>query len=181
MTTVMYFMIYGAIFLVFTTLGLWYLRSEYHKYHQLSWAGSLVQVGLFVLQGYYAFYWMMGPEGYNLLSQAAPVGYTLMGIGLLTVLVGMDFLRGLPRWLGLKNPGLATHLLYRFSRNPQYVGYFIFQAGACVAWWNFAAWIGPVSLIFLLHPLVLIEEEHLRVVYGDAYHEYCAKVPRYLL
>lgn len=181
MKTVMYFLIYGAIFLVFSTLGLWYLHREYQRFRRLSRIGLLVLVSLFALQGYYAYYWMMGPEGYNPLSQAAPIGFVLMAIGLAITAAGMFLPRRFRCWLGMDHSNLVTNRLYRFTRNPQYVGYFVLQVGACVAWWNFAAWIGPVSLIFLIHPLVLIEEKHLRAVYGDAYYEYCERVPRYLI
>lgn len=181
MAMVVTFLLYGTIYIVLTFLGLWYIRSVYRKNHQLTWPGLLVEVGLFGVQGYYASYWILGPEGYNLRSQVAPVGFGLMAIGLVIILIGMDFLRGFQRWLGRSATELKTNLLNRFSRNPQYVGYFILQVGMCVAWWNFAAWIGPLSLILLIHPLVLIEEEHLEAIHGAAYQEYCRKVPRYIL
>ena len=83
-------------------------------------------------------------------------------------------------WLGSNTPGLHTNGLYRYSRNPQFVGYGLFVFGFLVAWWNALAWIGLLSYIVLAYAVTLVEEEHLTRTYGDSYRAYCQRVPRYL-
>jgi len=69
---------------------------------------------------------------------------------------------------------------YRWSRNPQYLGWFMFLLGFALndwSWWCLAA---LAIVATYLHLLVLVEEEHLQRTFGEPYAEYCRSVPRYL-
>ena len=96
------------------------------------------------------------------------------------MLLGMDLFRKFSRWLGSDTPGLKTNGLYRYSRNPQFVGYGLAILGYILAWWNSLAWIGLLAYATLAYVVTRIEEEHLTHIYGDSYREYCQCVPRYL-
>jgi protein-S-isoprenylcysteine O-methyltransferase Ste14 len=75
----------------------------------------------------------------------------------------------------------VVHGLYRFSRNPMYVGVLTLIVGQALLLgrrillaWALAAW-----LIFQFF-LVLHEEPGLRRRFGAAYEDYCRRVPRWL-
>ena len=76
---------------------------------------------------------------------------------------------------------LIVHGLYRYVRNPVYLGALIVQLG-------YILWFGSGILIsyFLFFVLayyiliVFIEEPILRNKFGTAYDEYCRNVPRWL-
>jgi protein-S-isoprenylcysteine O-methyltransferase Ste14 len=76
---------------------------------------------------------------------------------------------------------LVTSGLYQRSRNPMYVGVVAMIVGQ-------AAWFGSTSvLIYALaiaiafHArVVLVEEPRLKALFGAAYADYCAYVPRWL-
>jgi protein-S-isoprenylcysteine O-methyltransferase Ste14 len=79
------------------------------------------------------------------------------------------------------HPGrLTVHGLYRISRNPQYVFWFIGLIGFVLLGWTIECLLGLGLFLIMLHPFVLIEEAHLRETFGEEYIAYCRNVPRYL-
>lgn len=75
---------------------------------------------------------------------------------------------------------LHTTGLHRLSRNPIYVGSWLFLAGMTL-------WYPGIFLVAMLialgagmHALVRAEEDFLAARFGDAYRRYAAEVPRYL-
>jgi protein-S-isoprenylcysteine O-methyltransferase Ste14 len=88
-------------------------------------------------------------------------------------------------WLGIGRsfgrPAAVLHTSgpYRWSRNPQILGGTLMVVG--VAWmWPSAYALGWVLLwAALAHWMIITEEEHLGRTLGDAYRQYCARVPRY--
>lgn len=77
---------------------------------------------------------------------------------------------------------LVTGGVYTYSRNPMYVGVLLVILGQAswkrslvMLWWALGMWIG-------FHNRVIgWEEPHLAEKYGDAYEQYCADVPRWVL
>lgn len=108
------------------------------------------------------------------------VGILIAAVGAVVCVLGMLRFRSLAKILCIDPQTLTTGGVYTFSRNPQYVGWLIFLFGVALTDWS--AWcLAALTVIALaLHALVLIEEEHLRRVFGRAYEDYCRKVPRYL-
>lgn len=79
------------------------------------------------------------------------------------------------------HPGrLTVHGLYRFSRHPQYVFWFIGIVGFALTGWRVECLLGLGLFLIMVHPFTLIEEEHLRRTFGEEYTAYCRAVPRYL-
>ncbi|MEG0324238.1 MAG: methyltransferase [Raoultibacter sp.] len=76
--------------------------------------------------------------------------------------------------------GLNTKGLYRFSRNPMYVAYFIFFLG-CVLLTQSLVLLGIV-LVFQIssHWIICSEERWCIEQFGDEYRQYIGKVRRYL-
>jgi protein-S-isoprenylcysteine O-methyltransferase Ste14 len=76
---------------------------------------------------------------------------------------------------------LVVSGLYRYVRNPIYVGVIIFLLG--FVFWH------PTRAILLMPAIVAVsshlfvifyEEPHLRKAFGSAYEEYCRSVPRWI-
>lgn len=76
---------------------------------------------------------------------------------------------------------LVTSGLYRFSRNPSYIGLVLINAGLAI-------WVGSLSpwFVVLAFPFILsaryisVEEQQLHAQFGVRYEQYCQMVPRWL-
>ncbi len=78
--------------------------------------------------------------------------------------------------------GLVRSGLYRYSRNPMYVGVLLIVAGWAIGFrsWSLAAYAAVVGLAFHLRVL-LHEEPWLARTFGADWDAYRAQVPRWLL
>ncbi|ELZ02779.1 methyltransferase family protein [Natrialba asiatica] len=93
------------------------------------------------------------------------------------IAAGLDL--GVEETKGLEGE-LRTGGWYRYSRNPQYVGYIVATVGfALVANSTLVAAICTVYLGWWL-VLPIAEEPWLREEYGDAYTHYAARTPRFV-
>lgn len=75
---------------------------------------------------------------------------------------------------------LVVRGLYRYTRNPMYVGVLTVLLGE-VLWfssWRLLGYTGVVALLFQLF-IMLYEEPYLQWRFGDAYRRYRAAVPRW--
>ena len=96
----------------------------------------------------------------------------LLGATIMTIAI-FDF-----RTTAIDKP--VTKGVYRFSRNPMYLGTFLFFGGtgiACLSW-VFLTLTGV--LIVLMHIIVVSEERSCLQKYGNAYHEYMNHIPRWI-
>jgi protein-S-isoprenylcysteine O-methyltransferase Ste14 len=90
--------------------------------------------------------------------------------------LGDSFRIGSPKEpTGLKQSGL-----YRFSRNPMYVGVYATLCAAVLRTLNPILLLVAGYIILVHHRIVLAEEAHLQQVFGDEYRTYCSRVRRYL-
>jgi protein-S-isoprenylcysteine O-methyltransferase Ste14 len=76
---------------------------------------------------------------------------------------------------------LVVRGLYRFTRNPMYLGVLCVILGQALLLraWGLALYAAGVATAFHLF-IVLYEEPHLRRRFGPAYEAYRARVPRWL-
>lgn len=160
--------------------SLWYLRYEYRARGRLTGFGSFVHVAMYAIHGMFSGLLLWGPVNIPPMGSWAIVGIVLMVLGLSVTVFAMDLFRSFSRWLGNGTPGLATNGLYRYSRNPQFVGYGMLILGFTVAWWKPSASLILITYALLAYCVASLEEEHLTRVYGQSYVEYCAHVPRFL-
>ncbi|WP_031342366.1 methyltransferase family protein [Ruminiclostridium papyrosolvens] len=76
---------------------------------------------------------------------------------------------------------LITTGIYKFSRNPAFVGFNLMFFGVFLTYSN----IITLSIWFInmiaFHLLILQEEKHLSTVFGKDYERYKSEVPRYFL
>ncbi len=85
--------------------------------------------------------------------------------------------------MGFSSPsseGLNSKGIYRFSRNPMYVSYFICFVGC--AFLTQSLILGGIVLIFQIsaHWIILSEERWCMESFGESYREYMKKVRRYI-
>lgn len=76
--------------------------------------------------------------------------------------------------------GLCRGGLYRFSRNPMYVSYFLFFAGCALLARSYV--LGGIVIVFIFssHALILAEERWCAESFGEAYGQYRRAVRRYI-
>jgi protein-S-isoprenylcysteine O-methyltransferase Ste14 len=108
-------------------------------------------------------------------------GLILLSIGLAILLIGMIQFHSFRRISGMQSAGLITAGIYRWSRNPQYLGWFICLVGI--------SFIGRSGLAFLLTFILVIgihlyniwlEELYLERIFRNVYGVYKLKTARYL-
>jgi protein-S-isoprenylcysteine O-methyltransferase Ste14 len=77
-------------------------------------------------------------------------------------------------------PLLVEHGLYRFSRNPAYVGFHLLYFGFFLTFFSWLSLLIYVVFALALHIQVLAEETYLEGSLGQFYLDYKKKTPRYL-
>jgi protein-S-isoprenylcysteine O-methyltransferase Ste14 len=110
---------------------------------------------------------------------SAALGLWVIGFALLfagRTGLGDSFRIGSPK----ERTGLKTTGLYRFSRNPMYVGVYTTLCAAVLSSLNPIVLLVSAYVIAVHHRIVLAEEAQLRRVFGEEYRTYCSRVRRYL-
>lgn len=160
-----------------TALALLNARREYRRRGRLTPWG-LFLLCLMLLLPNLVFEYATRYEWPTTVADYAGVAIGLAGLALL--LAGMFDFRSVAKVLCQESGRLTVTGVYRWSRNPQYVGWFLFLVGFTL---NFGSpWcLAALAVVAVsLHLLVLVEEEHLRRTFGEPYARYCAQVSRYL-
>ena len=76
---------------------------------------------------------------------------------------------------------LITTGLYRYTRNPMYLGMVLILSGFACSLGTLAAWIPiPVFITIIQLRFILNEERFLTDIYGDEYLQYVKQVRRWL-
>ncbi|THD82794.1 isoprenylcysteine carboxylmethyltransferase family protein [Aliigemmobacter aestuarii] len=119
---------------------------------------------------------MFGPAGRTIGAVLVAVGLFLMaGAAAQMVLARTTFI---PR----RDPSaLVTGGLFRFSRNPIYLGDVLVLAGA-VLWWDvpLAAMLVLLLILVIQHRFILGEEARLRAAFPQDYARWSARTRRWL-
>jgi protein-S-isoprenylcysteine O-methyltransferase Ste14 len=102
------------------------------------------------------------------------LGFALMFTG--RSVLGDSFRIGSPK----ESTGLKQTGLYRFTRNPMYVGAYATLCATVLRTLNPIALLAAVYVIAVHHTIVLAEEAHLRDAFGEEYRIYSSRVRRYL-
>ena len=113
------------------------------------------------------------------LSVAA--GVVLLGVGAFLMLAGMVKFRSVRRISGLEISQLVVTGVYRWTRNPQYLGWSFILFGISFIGRSGLAFLLAILGIVLFHYYVVrVEEPFLERAFGDKYYQYKSNVPRYL-
>lgn len=76
---------------------------------------------------------------------------------------------------------LVTDGIYKFSRNPAFLGFYLMFTGLFFTYANIITLIVLAINVIAFHLLILQEEKHLLTMFGNEYEIYKRKVPRYFL
>jgi protein-S-isoprenylcysteine O-methyltransferase Ste14 len=110
-------------------------------------------------------------------------GLLLVAAGLTVMVQGAGLFRraGTPLRPFQRSTSLVTHGIYRYTRNPMYLGMVVLLIGAAVLFASLSVWL-PVLLFFLIieHGFVRAEEPFLEELFGDEYRRYRERVRRWL-
>lgn len=75
---------------------------------------------------------------------------------------------------------LVTSGIYKFSRNPAFLGFDLVYVGILLTFFNWVLFGISIFAVFMLHlQIVLVEEPFLLSVFGEGYLSYKKKVFRY--
>lgn len=74
---------------------------------------------------------------------------------------------------------LVTSGIYRYSRNPAFLGFDFMYIGLLLMYFNLSMLAVSVFAIIMLHLQILQEERYLTENYGESYREYRKHVFRY--
>jgi protein-S-isoprenylcysteine O-methyltransferase Ste14 len=77
-------------------------------------------------------------------------------------------------------PLFVRHGLFRFSRNPIFVGMAMIGLGIAVTCWTWWSWAALAVFVIACSVQVNIEEGHLESSFGEDYRSYRKQVPRWL-
>ena len=166
-----------ALAVVVTAVALTYARWEYRIRGKLTVFGLLLLCAMILTPNLMLHY----ATNYEMPSTLLDyVGVLISAIGIALCLAGMTIFRSPLKVLCLDPGTLSGTGPYRWSRNPQYVGWFMFLLGFALNDWSLWCLVVLLIVALYLHLLILVEEEHLRRRFGEQYAEYCQSVPRYL-
>ena len=159
-----------------TAVALLYARWEFRKRGKLTFFGvfllcAMVFVPNLVLE--YATRYEM-PD-----TPLDYFGVVISIVGIAICLISITHFRSISKVFCVDAGKLTQSGPYRWSRNPQYVGLFLFLLGFALNDWSLWCLAALLVAAINLHLLVLVEEEHLRRVFGEQYVEFYRKIPRY--
>lgn len=142
----------------------------------LAWITYLWLTALVALFAYYAL-WTL-----NIVPSVLTVlGGIVALLGLLLFALAVRQFRLLARMSGQREDELITGGVYRYSRNPQNVGWLLSLAGISLLGQSAAALLLTLVFWLILHAyLITAEEPHLTCVFGKRYRRYMRTTPRYL-
>lgn len=123
-----------------------------------------------------AFGWSCLPAGARFTGFC--IGMLGDGIFLCSVLCMKDSWRaGIP---DQDKTRLVTTGIYRFSRNPAFLGFDFMYIGVLLMYGNLLTLAFSLFAMVMLHLQILQEERYLTAVFGAPYQDYCRRVFRYL-
>lgn len=74
---------------------------------------------------------------------------------------------------------LITDGIYRWSRNPAFVGFDLLYVSVCLMFFNISLVLVSVWAAVMLHLQILQEEEHMYNMFGEEYNQYRKRTLRY--
>lgn len=111
------------------------------------------------------------------------LGLGFAGLGFILGLLALTEFRRARAASGLKKPtvGFVSTGIYRYTRNPIYLGFVFMLIGLALSFGTYWGIILAWPLVVLMNNLVIKPEEvHLEKRYKDQYIDYKAKVRRWL-
>lgn len=159
-----------------------FVKNDYFKKGKLSFFSTSLEFIIFALHA--SFMYIFIPVPWPQLPSTPDnlviyiLFYLLIIFGLIIVAISM-FGLGYKGTMGKARKSLKTDGLYKYSRNPQLVGYGLVLIAYILAYpsWYALGWF--LLYIIIAQMMVYTEEEFLLKIYNKEYQEYKLKVPRY--
>lgn len=102
------------------------------------------------------------------------VGVSVYILGLLLLIIPIVHFARLPK------DGLNTEGIYKVSRNPMYVAYFVYFIGCVLLTRSFLLFVFVIIFQLSAHWIILSEERWCIQQFGDRYRQYMNEVRRYI-
>lgn len=194
-----------SLFLIFLTsylMKLWMLRTKGQiRANVLGKSGKPLQIrivesgvklatliwgGLWFALSCFGDAWLKAasiPLGEGTLAiSVTAAGVLVTALGLVFFIIAMLHMR--TSWRVGIDKATSTELvmngIYRYSRNPAFVGFDLMFIGLFLTYLNYVTLIVCLMNIIFLHLLIRQEERHLESVFGDMYCKYMRHTPRYI-
>jgi protein-S-isoprenylcysteine O-methyltransferase Ste14 len=127
-------------------------------------------------------------HGWGISLSFMKVPETLKGVSLWLWVSGFTLLfagrLGLGNSFRIGSPKESTHLkvdgLFRFSRNPMYLGVYATLLASVLYTLNPILFLVGIFIVVIHHRIVLAEEQYLLRAFSEEYVNYCSRVRRYL-
>jgi protein-S-isoprenylcysteine O-methyltransferase Ste14 len=155
---------------------------NYRRYGKLKPLATILQFIIFALHGVLfhiglmTTHWPRFPSFWLQVVTGMVVGVG----GLILLSIGIGVFGSLGRMIGRRVDDLKQSGVYRYSRNPQLVGYGLFILAFVIIWPSWRTLIGIVVYCGMAHVMSHVEERHLLRVHGESYEAYCKRTPRYV-
>lgn len=109
------------------------------------------------------------------------IGLAIAALGVAVFIIAMYTMRdswraGIPE---KDKTELVTGGIYRYSRNPAFLGFDLLYIGILLAFFNAVHLLAAGYAVGMLHLQILQEERYLTGAFGEAYREYKSHVGRY--
>ena len=158
-----------------------FVRNDYLKKHKLTPLSYFLEVLVFAVHAnlMYMFLPVKWPNfpplpNSRILNILATIVFCF---GLILLLIAW-FRLGTGTSFGLDKNRLNTSGIYRYSRNPQLVGYGILLVSFPLLYFSLYSVGWFLQFLIISYFMIKSEEEFLSQRYGDEYQRYCNSVPR---
>lgn len=152
-------------------------KRKEKKLHTVETLMSVATFSVVIIQLLSIFFdWNIMPSG------ARFTGFCIAGIGDIFFLISVTYMKdswraGIPEKDKTK---LVTDGIYKFSRNPAFVGFDFMYIGILLMFFNIGTLLFSLFSILMLHLQILQEEKYMAKTFGEEYLEYKKKVFRYI-
>lgn len=152
-------------------------KRKEKKLHTVETLMSVATFSVVIIQLLSIFFdWNIMPSG------ARFTGFCIAGIGDIFFLISVTYMKdswraGIPEKDKTK---LVTDGIYKFSRNPAFVGFDFMYIGILLMFFNIGTLLFSLFSIVMLHLQILQEEKYMAKTFGEEYLKYKKKVFRYI-
>lgn len=152
-------------------------KRKEKRLHTVETLMSVATFSVVIIQLLSIFFdWNIMPSG------ARFTGFCIAGIGDIFFLISVTYMKdswraGIPEKDKTK---LVTDGIYKFSRNPAFVGFDFMYIGILLMFFNIGTLLFSLFSIMMLHLQILQEEKYMAKTFGEEYLEYKKKVFRYI-
>lgn len=137
-------------------------KNEHIVYYTYQLSQTLILIYLFFISIKIDISWMF----------YLGMGVYLMGIGFLTI--------SIIHFATSPNDGLNIRGIYKFSRNPMYVSYFVYFIGCVLLTQSFSLFVIVIIFQISAHWIILSEERWCIQKFHERYIQYMKEVRRYI-